>query len=65
MKRKMNWRNSIMEKVKSWLKLQPANPSNINITEALDYEGNAVKNRIWYRGDGYELHQLYGQINLR
>jgi len=53
-----------MEKVKSWLKLQPANPSNINITEALDYEGNAVKNRIWYRGDGYELQQLYGQINL-
>ena len=52
-----------MEKVKvgirSWLDVQSANPTKINITESLDYEGNAIKNRIWYRGDSNELEQLY------
>ena len=51
----MKWVDNIMEKVKggirSWLNVQPANPSRINITETLDYEANAIKNRIWYRGD--------------
>ena len=55
-----------MEKVKggirSWLNVQPANPSRINITETLDYEANAIKNRIWYRGDSNELEQLYRQL---
>ena len=50
----MKWVDNIMEKVKggirSWLNVQPANPSRINITETLDYEANAIKNRIWYRG---------------
>jgi hypothetical protein len=55
-----------MEKVKvgirSWLDVQSANPTKINITESLDYEGNAIKNRIWYRGDSNELEQLYRQL---
>lgn len=36
--------------------------SRINITETLDYEANAIKNRIWYRGDSNELEQLYRQL---
>lgn len=64
----MRWWNNIMDNVKegirSWLNVQPANPQNINITETLDYEGNAIKNRIWYRGDSGELEQLYGQLNI-
>ena len=43
----MKWVDNIMEKVKggirSWLNVQPANPSRINITETLDYEANAIK----------------------
>ena len=62
----MKWVDNIMEKVKggirSWFNVQPANPSRINITETLDYEANAIKNRIWYRGDSNELEQLYRQL---
>lgn len=64
----MRWWNNIMENMKegirSWLNVQPANPSQINIMETLDYEGNAIKNRIWYRGDGNELEQLYQQLAI-
>lgn len=64
----MRWWNNIMENVKdgirSWLNVQPANPSKINILESLDYEGNAIKNRIWYRGDGNELEQMYRQLAI-
>jgi hypothetical protein len=50
--------------IRSWLSVQPANPAKINITETLDYEGNAIKNRIWYRGDSNELEQLYSQLAI-
>lgn len=49
--------------VRSWLNIEPANVTNITIRESLDYEGNAIKNRIWYRGDASELSELYQQIN--
>lgn len=48
--------------IRTWLRLQPAQISSIQIQETLDYEGNAIKNRIWYRGDSEELSQLYKQI---
>lgn len=65
---KIRWWNNVMENVKdgirSWLNVQPANPAKINIVETLDYEGNAIKNRLWYRGDGNELEQLYKQLGI-
>ena len=48
--------------IRSWLQIQPANPQRFNITETLDYESNAIKNRIWYRGEADELAQLYAQL---
>ena len=51
------------EKIRSWLNVRPADPSYFDIVETLDYEGNAIKNRIWYRGDSNELQQLYSQLN--
>lgn len=48
--------------VRSWLNIQPASSLQINITETLDFHGNAIKNRIWYRGDSNELNQLYKNI---
>lgn len=54
--------DSIKRGVRSWLNVQEANPIQIRIDETLDYEANAIKNRIWYRGDSSELQQLYGQI---
>lgn len=63
----MRWTKRLSENVKrgirSWLNVQEASPANILINETLDYEANAIKNRIWYRGDSEELQQLYNQID--
>lgn len=48
--------------IKSFLRINEAQQSMIQITETLDYTGNAIKNRIWYRGDSEELSQMYKQI---
>lgn len=42
--------------------MEPPQPVMVNIQELLDYEANAIKNRIWYRGDSYEIQQLYDNI---
>lgn len=55
--------NSVKRGIRSWLNVQEASPTNILINEPLDYEANAIKNRIWYRGDSEELQQLYNQID--
>lgn len=57
-----NMSDAIRSGIKTWLRIQPATVSSIQIQETLDYEGNAIKNRIWYRGDSEELAQLYTQI---
>ena len=61
----MRWLDKMSEGIKrgvrSWLNVQEANPTNITIWERMDYEANAIKNRIWYRGDSDELQQLYEQ----
>ncbi len=49
--------------IRSWLEIQEAVPTTLRVVETLDYESNAIKNRIWYRGDGNELSQLYSQIS--
>ena len=47
----MRWTKRLSENVKrgirSWLNVQEASPANILINETLDYEANAIKNRIW------------------
>lgn len=58
-----NLSNNIKRGIRSWLNVQEASPTNILINEPLDYEANAIKNRIWYRGDSEELQQLYNQID--
>ena len=59
----MNIFTSMAEKIKTgirtWLHIQPAVNGSISIQETLDYEGNAIKNKIWYRGESEELSQLY------
>lgn len=59
-----NLNNNIKRGIRSWLNVQEASPTNILINEPLDYEANAIKNRIWYRGDSEELQQLYSQIDI-
>ncbi|MFT4146417.1 MAG: capsid protein [Mobilitalea sp.] len=62
----MRWLDKMTDKVKSgirsWLRIEAAQRNTFQITETLDYEANAIKNRIWYRGDSDELTQLYSQM---
>lgn len=53
----------IREKVRTFLRIQPAAGGMLSIQETLDYRGNAIKNRIWYRGESEELSQLYRQLD--
>lgn len=61
----MNLMEKINENIKrgirSWLNVSPENPYVFNINEMMDFEGNAIRNRIWYRGDSNELEQFYEQ----
>ena len=54
---------NIKRGLRSWLNVMPANPYSIQINEVMDFEVNAIRNRIWYRGDGNELEQLYGSVS--
>lgn len=53
---------NIKKGIRSWLNVLPASPYNIQINETMDFETNAIRNRIWYRGDSNELEQLYSQV---
>lgn len=57
----------IMDKIKSgirsFLNIQEANDHTVLIRELLSFNGNAAKNKIWYRGDSYELDQFYHSID--
>lgn len=61
----MRWTQKLNESIKrglrSWLNVVPASPYSIQINEVLDFETNAIRNRIWYRGDSNELEQMYQQ----
>lgn len=50
---------TIRNGMRSFLRIEPAQQNVFQITEALDFNGNAAKNRIWYRGNADELSQLY------
>ena len=53
--------NNIKKGLRNWLQVQPAQPYAIQIQEIMDFELSAIRNRIWYRGDGNELEQMYQQ----
>lgn len=54
--------DGVRKRMQSWLQINPPLSMLINIQEVLDFQGNAIKNKIWYRGDANELEQLYWQI---
>ena len=55
-------KNALKNAIRSWLNLTSATGLQIQIDELLDFEANAFVNEIWFRGDGYELEQLYKSI---
>lgn len=52
----------VREKMRSFLRIEEAQPMQLHLRESLDYPANAIKNRVWYRGDSKELIQLYESI---
>ncbi|MBQ0037842.1 MAG: capsid protein [Clostridiales bacterium] len=48
--------------IRTFLKIDEADGNTIRIKERFDFRTNAFKNRIWYRGEADELHQLYKQV---
>ena len=59
----MNGVNNLMGKKSSRVTIKPADPVTLNINAVLDFDANAAKNRIWYRGEAAELEQLYMQLS--
>lgn len=57
-----NIKEGIRNRMKSFLRLDDAQILQINITKGLDEETKIAKNTIWYRGDAFELTQLYKQL---
>lgn len=56
----MGWIKDMLTKAAvRLLKIQPAQNKTVTITEPLTYEGNVLRNRIWYRGDPSELEQFF------
>ena len=43
--------------LRSFLQIQEAQSTSFTIQELMNYETNAFKNTVWYRGDSYELDQ--------
>lgn len=58
----MGLMDNVKHKLQSWLQINPPLAMLINIQEVLDFQGTAIRNRIWYRGDASEIEQLYWQI---
>ena len=56
-------KESIASKMRSFLKIYTANGKSFNIDELLDFDSNVAVNKIWYRGESYELSQLYKQLD--
>lgn len=62
----MGWMQKLNETIKhsirSWLNIMPASPYAIQIDETMDFELNAIRNRIWYSADGNKIEQMYRQM---
>ncbi|MBU3226795.1 phage portal protein [Clostridium algidicarnis] len=54
-------KNMVTKVAVKLLNIQPAVSNPITIQEPLSFEGNVMKNRIWYRGDSSELDQFFKQ----
>lgn len=51
--------DSVRNRIRSFLQINPPQQNTFQVTEQLDYYGNAAVNRIWVRGSADELQELY------
>ncbi len=58
----MNVMNKVKDAIRGWLNIEAAQKRDYTIDETFNFETNAIKNRIWMRGDPEELEQFYKQL---
>lgn len=61
---KTKFMETVRNKIRSFLKIEPPSVNQITIQQRLDFYTNAVKNRIWYRGSSQEIAELYNQLDV-
>ena len=49
----------IKHKIKTWLDIQELDGLRVSIQNGMDFETNAMKNRIWYHGNANEISKMY------
>ncbi|MGU8671511.1 capsid protein [Clostridium perfringens] len=60
----MGWFKSMLTKAAiKYLNVQPALTNPITIQEAYTFETNVIRNKLWYRGEPYELDQFFKNIS--
>ncbi|MBN1050280.1 capsid protein [Clostridium botulinum] len=60
----MGWIKEMLTKAAvKYLNVQPAMNMQITIQEPYTFESNLMKNRLWYRGEPYELDQFFKSIS--
>lgn len=60
----MGWiKNMLTKAAIKYLNIQPAMKTPITIQEAYTYETNLIRNKLWYRGEPYELDQFFKSIS--
>lgn len=58
----MSLKEKVKDVIRGWLDITPAHRSTYYLTETFNFETNAIKNRIWMRGDPGELEEFYKQL---
>lgn len=56
-------KDKVKDIVRGWLEITPAQKNIYTINETFNFETNAIKNRIWMRGDPEELDEFYKQLS--
>ncbi|MEG1004349.1 MAG: capsid protein [Clostridium sp.] len=60
----MGWFKSMLTQAAiKYLNVQPALSNPITIQEAYTYETNIIRNKLWYRGEPYELDQFFKNVS--
>ena len=56
-------KNMLTKAATKLLNVQPATQNSITIQEAYTFETNLIRNKLWYRGEAYELEQFFKNIS--
>ena len=54
----------LRDKLRNFLRIEPAPERTITLRQRLDYYGSAARNKLWYRGDSQELSDFFSQTDL-